>query len=70
MRSSENGYYDMATPFAPTEFTFRYLGVSEDVRQRITMKCYPSGHMMYLQDADRVALHSPIAEFVDRATRK
>ena len=25
----ENGYYDMATPFAPTEFTFRHLGEPE-----------------------------------------
>ncbi len=66
----ENGYYDMATPFAPTEFTFRHLGVAEDVRKRITMKYYASGHMMYLQDADRVALHNNIAEFIDRATSK
>jgi len=66
----ENGYYDMATPFAPTEFTFRHLGVPEDVQKRITMKYYPSGHMMYLQDADRVALRNNIAEFIDRAMRK
>ena len=66
----ENGYYDMATPFAPTEFTFRHLGVSEDIQKRITMKYYPSGHMMYLQDADRMALHKNVAEFIDRATKK
>jgi len=63
----ENGYYDMATPFFPTEFTFTHLGVPESVRQRITMKYYPSGHMMYLQDADRVALHKNISAFIDRA---
>lgn len=66
----ENGYYDMATPFFPTEFTFRHLGVPEDVRKRITMKYYPSGHMMYLQDADRVALHKNVSEFIDKAVGK
>ena len=34
------------------------------------MKYYPSGHMMYLQDADRVALHKNVSEFIDRATKR
>lgn len=66
----ENGYYDMATPFFPTEFTFTHLAVPDSVRQRIALKYYPSGHMMYLQDADRVALHRNISEFIDRAVGK
>lgn len=66
----ENGYYDMATPFFPTEFTFTHLNAPDDVRKRIVMKYYPSGHMMYLQDADRVALHKNVSEFIDRATQR
>jgi carboxypeptidase C (cathepsin A) len=65
----ENGYYDMATPFFPTEYTFTHLAVPESVRRRITMKYYPSGHMMYLQDADRVALHKNVSDFIDRAVK-
>lgn len=66
----ENGYYDMATPFAPTEFTMRHLGLPEALRDNISLKYYNAGHMMYLQDADRVALHDNIAAFIDRASRR
>jgi len=66
----ENGIYDMATPFMPTEFTFSHLGIAADLQKNITMKYYPSGHMMYLQDADRVALRDNVAAFIDRASRR
>jgi carboxypeptidase C (cathepsin A) len=66
----ENGLYDMATPFMPTEFTFSHLGLPADLQKNISLKYYPSGHMMYLQDADRVALRDNIAAFIDKATRR
>jgi carboxypeptidase C (cathepsin A) len=65
----ENGYYDMATPFFETEFTMQHLGLPADLQKNITMKYYTAGHMMYLQDEDRVALHRNIAAFIDRATK-
>jgi carboxypeptidase C (cathepsin A) len=66
----ENGLYDMATPFMPTEFTFSHLGIPADLQKNITLKYYNAGHMMYLQDADRVALHSNVGAFIDRATKR
>lgn len=66
----ENGIYDMATPFMPTEFTFSHLGLPAELQKNISLKYYPSGHMMYLQDADRVALRDNIAAFIDRATSR
>ena len=66
----ENGYYDMATPFFATEYTMDHLGLPADLRGRLTLDYYPSGHMMYLQDESRVALHDNIARFVDKATRR
>jgi carboxypeptidase C (cathepsin A) len=66
----ENGLYDMATPFMPTEFTFSHLGIPADLQKNITLKYYNAGHMMYLQDADRVALHNNIGMFIDRATKR
>jgi len=65
----ENGLYDMATPFMPTEFTFSHLGVPAELQKNITLKYYNAGHMMYLQDADRVALHGNVGAFIDRATK-
>jgi carboxypeptidase C (cathepsin A) len=64
----ENGYYDMATPFFATEFTMTHLGLPSDLQKNIKLNYYNSGHMMYLRDQDRVALHNNIAEFIERAT--
>lgn len=63
----ENGYYDMATPFFATEFTMSHLNLPADLQKNIKMNYYESGHMMYLRDEDRVALHHNVAEFIDRA---
>lgn len=64
----ENGYYDMATPFFATEYTFTHLNLPADLQKNIKLNYYESGHMMYLRDEDRVALHHNIASFIDRAT--
>ncbi|MGD0783716.1 MAG: peptidase S10, partial [Candidatus Aminicenantales bacterium] len=59
----ENGYYDMATPFFATEHTMDHLGLPADLRGRLTLDYYPAGHMMYLQNECRAALHDNIARF-------
>jgi carboxypeptidase C (cathepsin A) len=66
----ENGYYDMATPFYATEFTFTHLNLPADLQKNISMSYYPSGHMMYLQDEDRVTQHKNIAAFIDRVAKQ
>ena len=66
----ENGYFDMATPFLPTEFTMSHLNLPADLQSHVTLKYYNAGHMMYLQDDDRVALHANLASFIDRAMRR
>jgi carboxypeptidase C (cathepsin A) len=64
----ENGYYDLATPFVATEFTMGHLGLPENLQKNVTLDYYTAGHMMYLNDDDRVNLHAHIASFIDRAT--
>jgi carboxypeptidase C (cathepsin A) len=64
----ENGYYDMATPFFATEFTMAHLGLPAELQKNIKLNYYNAGHMMYLRDQDRVALHNNIADFIERAT--
>ncbi|MCL4522815.1 MAG: peptidase S10 [Acidobacteria bacterium] len=66
----ENGYYDMATPFFATEFTFTHLGLPADLQKNIKLNYYDAGHMMYLQDSDRVSLHKHVSDFIDRATKQ
>lgn len=65
----ENGYYDMATPFFPAEFTMSHLGIPARLQKNITLKYYEAGHMMYLRDEDRVALRDNLVEFIDRGLR-
>ena len=65
----ENGYFDMATPFFPAEFTMTHLNLPERLQKNITMKYYQAGHMMYLRDDDRVALRDNLVAFIDRGTR-
>ncbi len=66
----ENGYYDMATPFFPAEFTMSHLGLPARLQQNITLKYYESGHMMYLRDEDRAALTKNLIEFLERGLRR
>jgi carboxypeptidase C (cathepsin A) len=65
----ENGYYDLATPFFATEHTMEHLGLPEALQKNIKLDYYTAGHMMYLQDQDRVSLHNQIANFIERATQ-
>ncbi|MCY3410087.1 MAG: peptidase S10 [Candidatus Heimdallarchaeota archaeon] len=46
-----NGYYDMATPFFSTEYTFNHLGLEPELRGNVSMSFYEAGHMMYIKEA-------------------
>jgi len=43
-----NGYYDLATPYFATEYTFAHLDVDNDHSRQVEMEYYPAGHMMYI----------------------
>nr|MBA3533060.1 peptidase S10 [Ardenticatenales bacterium] len=43
-----NGYYDLATPYFATEYTFNHLGLDPALQQNISMRYYEAGHMMYI----------------------
>ena len=49
-----SGYYDLATPFLATEYTFTHLGLDKSLQDKITMAYYQAGHMMYI-DMDELA---------------
>ncbi|MCB8948923.1 MAG: peptidase S10 [Ardenticatenaceae bacterium] len=42
-----NGYYDLATPFLATEYTFNHLDIDPTLLENVTMHYYEAGHMMY-----------------------
>jgi len=64
-----NGYYDLATPFFATEYTFSHMGLAAKHHQNITMKEYEAGHMMYIHVPSLMKLKADVASFFDSATR-
>lgn len=63
-----NGYYDLATPFAATEYTFGRMQIDPELRKNVSMTYYPAGHMMYIQRASHRKLKEDVAKFIDDAT--
>lgn len=59
-----NGYYDMATPFLASEYTFAHLGLAPALRKNVSLTYYESGHMMYVHGPSRRQLKADIAKFI------
>lgn len=66
---SENGYYDSVTPFFQTERDLTAMPVAAtSVRKNLTIRNYPSGHMIYLDPASRRAMKADLAPLYASAT--
>lgn len=59
-----NGYYDLATPFAATRYTFARMQLDPEQRGHVTMSYYPAGHMMYIEKGSRQKLHDDAVSFI------
>ena len=59
-----SGYFDLATPFFGSEYTFDHLGLSSELHKNVTIKYYDAGHMMYVRDDDRAQLSADIRDFI------
>ncbi len=66
---TENGWFDMATPFFATEFTMDHLQLPPDLRSHIDFKYYDSGHMIYLNDQELPKLKDNISGLIDATTK-
>lgn len=62
---SVNGYFDAVTPFYQTELTLAEMPIDPSLRQNITLKNYPSGHMIYLDNPSRTRMKADLAAFYD-----
>jgi carboxypeptidase C (cathepsin A) len=58
------GYYDLATPYFASEYTFDHLGFEPGYVQRLTKAYYEAGHMMYIRRTDREKLKTDLASFI------
>ena len=65
-----NGYYDGATPFFATEYTFAQIGLNREFQSRIRFGYYEAGHMMYIHKPSIVKLKTDLAEFIRKAAAR
>lgn len=64
-----NGYYDLATPYFATEYTFNRLELEPELRGNISMSYYEAGHMMYIHPPSLERLKANLATFVTQASQ-
>src|SRR5262249_986161 len=59
-----NGYYDLATPFFATEYTFSHMRLDPDVRGNVKMDFFDAGHMMYINQPSLERVKADLAHFI------
>lgn len=62
-----NGYFDLATPYFATRYTFDHLSLDPSLRDNVSMGYYRAGHMMYIHLPSLEKLKGDLAAFVSRA---
>ena len=62
-----NGYFDLATPYFATEYTFNRLGLELELRGNVTQGFYEAGHMMYIHVPSLVKMKRDLSRFLDSA---
>lgn len=59
---SAAGYNDLVTTYSSHKYMFEHSGIAAD---RLTLKTYPGGHMMYLHQPSLEALANDITAFIE-----
>jgi carboxypeptidase C (cathepsin A) len=59
-----NGYYDLATPFAATRYTFARMQLEPELRKNISMDYFETGHMVYIDRKAQARLKKDVDEFI------
>jgi carboxypeptidase C (cathepsin A) len=63
-----NGYYDLATPYFATQYTFNHLGIDPSQQSNISMGYYEAGHMMYIHMPSLAKMKDELAKFIQEAS--
>ena len=63
-----NGYYDLATPYFATVYTFDHMDLAPALKENVRMGFFESGHMMYIHQPSLVGLKEQLDRFYEWAT--
>jgi carboxypeptidase C (cathepsin A) len=58
------GWYDGATPYFAAEHTVNHLHLPPSLRDNVSFRYYPAGHMMYVHEESRLRQSADLAAFV------
>jgi carboxypeptidase C (cathepsin A) len=62
-----SGYYDQATPYFATKYTFSHMDLEPERRKNVTIEHYEAGHMMYIHGPSLKKLRDDLVKFYDAA---
>jgi carboxypeptidase C (cathepsin A) len=62
-----NGYFDLATPYFATEYTFNHVELPAKQLENISMTYYQSGHMMYTHKSSLAQVTKDLKKFIQNA---
>ena len=65
----QSGYYDGATTYYNAKYTLRHLDHSGKLSDRMELKLYKSGHMMYLRNEDLKTANNDLRDFITQSLR-
>ena len=66
---SANGYFNSVTPFFQTKLTLDAMPLADPhARANLTIRNYPSGHMIYLEGASRTQMKADVSTLYDAVT--
>lgn len=61
------GYYDLATPYFASEYTFNHMGLKPEQKKNVTFTYYEAGHMMYIHKESFAKLKQDVDKFYVQA---
>jgi len=62
-----SGHYDLVTTYFAAKYLFDRMGPDQDLRDRITMSYFESGHQLYMDKASRQKLKADITAYFRKA---
>jgi carboxypeptidase C (cathepsin A) len=62
-----SGYYDLATPYYATEYTFSHMNLDKSVRDNIQIEEYETGHMIYTELKSLEKMNDNCREFIKKS---